>query len=447
MGKALGNIFSFTGIQNLDVLSVFVFNPGILIAILFITLISFMLISESLKLADEFADSIKKGIGEDTVLKGIKTLTLSTIKYIEGGVKRELKGHAKMRSYDKAVERARKKLPRDDEGRLLPPPNLPDVSDLDADTVLDYWAAQEDRKASGVSNGANAAPGQHVLPPELRPGVVEADRRDWSEYKEARRKEDEVINDRLNRYGLKTARIMAKGNAQMLKSLEDVLRDDDPQRALDELKDPKVKADINGFMRDLRDEDEFKGRPESPLIQIKEAARANARNSELETKLLGLQSVSSADKSDLIAALKDGSVEQLVARRPELGGIYASVAKSVDSMAYKDKKKLAGLEYRVKLRENYEASPRRREITPKDVMLSLATEEIEEIQDEIDGLGALDGNIRRAWLSHRLKKFRKRLDDIREKTDAELVDELDDAVAARNKRIRRNRMMKGAGFR
>jgi hypothetical protein len=440
----LGGIFSFTGLQNLDVLSVFVFNPGILVAILFVTMISAMLISKSLSLADEFANSIKTGIGEDTVLKGIKKLTLSTIKYIEGGVQRELKDHARKRSYDKSVDRARGKLPRDDDGRLVPPPAEIDISGLDTDTVIDLYAAQEDAKAAGTyrtpSGAPIAVPGGHPLGAGLRPGVLERDNNDWNEYREARRKEDEVINDRLNRYGLKPARIMKNGNARMLKALDDVLHDPDPAKALGELKDPKVRADIVEFVNDLKSEDEFKDRPESPLLQIKAAAVANARNYEFESRILGLQSVSSADKSDLVAAIKNDRVDALLVRRPELGKVYARVAKDIASMAYKDRKKFADLEYRVKLRENYELSPRRGEITPRDVMLSLASEEIEEIQGEIDALGSLDGNLRRAWLSHRLKKYKKRLEDIKEKTDDELLDELDDAIAERKKRMKRNRI-------
>ena len=79
-----------------DLLNLFISNTGMFIAIMFTTLISWMLLSESNKMADTFADSLYSGVKNDAILKGLKTLTLSTIKYIKNGAKRDQAIYLKM---------------------------------------------------------------------------------------------------------------------------------------------------------------------------------------------------------------------------------------------------------------------------------------------------------------------------------------------------------------
>ncbi|MDR1476878.1 MAG: hypothetical protein LBI17_01980 [Rickettsiales bacterium] len=435
MGEAILNIFSFTGWQNLDILSAFVFNPGILVAILFITLISFTLVSESLRLADEFANSIGQGIGEDTVLKGIKQLTISTIKYIGGGVQRELKSHAGLRSYDRALRAAKGRLPAVDADG--PPPVLPknvEPADLDVPTLLYYYAVQEQVKAAGTYRTPNGAPPvvdrPHSIAPALVPEDAERDRKDWDEYTRSSKQGGIFVKAELMRADRRG--YMNLGAVKMDK-LDRIIRSEDPEKALKDAGD----ADISAFVEKLRHNPAFARNPKaSPVVQIRIAMRGG----EIADELSKVQSVPARDKAALSAAIVDGTTEELFKQRPDLKKIYDGVSSAVDAKPYKDKKKLANLEYRMNLRERYEDDPHRHEITPKDVMIGILSERIRGIQDEIANLGVFDGEFKRGGLNRQLGKYRKKLDAIKEQDNSDLADQVDSAVAKRRKRLRNKRI-------
>lgn len=101
--SALQHATQWSGVNQstLDLLNLFISNTGMFVAIILTTLISWMLLTESNKMADSFADSLYSGVKNDTILKGLKTLTLSTIKYIKDGAKPDQEIFIKMKEAKK----------------------------------------------------------------------------------------------------------------------------------------------------------------------------------------------------------------------------------------------------------------------------------------------------------------------------------------------------------
>ena len=53
-------------------------SPGMFVAILLTTMICWMLLCESISIADSFSDSLYKGVSDDSVLKGLKSIVTTT---------------------------------------------------------------------------------------------------------------------------------------------------------------------------------------------------------------------------------------------------------------------------------------------------------------------------------------------------------------------------------
>ncbi|MBD5405054.1 hypothetical protein HDR59_00715 [bacterium] len=98
-GKILTASTFLDGINLLSdknkILFTIITNPTIIISTMFVCLLSFTMLSKSISLADKFSNAIGSGVQQDQILNGLKKLTISTIKYITSGVKREFKSNLK----------------------------------------------------------------------------------------------------------------------------------------------------------------------------------------------------------------------------------------------------------------------------------------------------------------------------------------------------------------
>ncbi|MDR1009156.1 MAG: peptidoglycan DD-metalloendopeptidase family protein [Rickettsiales bacterium] len=94
----------WTGVPNIGIITTFLLHSGAIVAIMFVCMACFMLLGASIKLADDFSGKIASGVSDgDVVLSGVKQMTISTIRYIQHGVSREVSGYLKGKALKKEL--------------------------------------------------------------------------------------------------------------------------------------------------------------------------------------------------------------------------------------------------------------------------------------------------------------------------------------------------------
>ena len=80
-------------------------NPAMVVAILLSTMLSWLLLTGSISMADKICGSLPfySGVGDDTIFNGLKNLTVSSIKFITGGASREVLGFRKYEGIQKSL--------------------------------------------------------------------------------------------------------------------------------------------------------------------------------------------------------------------------------------------------------------------------------------------------------------------------------------------------------
>ena len=101
----LNTVYSRSGIVggNLVALTQILFNPVLIMSMIFTTLISWTLLTESVAMADKVSSSLYSGVNDDNILNGLKQLTITSIKFLKGGVQRNISRY-------KELETTRKNL-------------------------------------------------------------------------------------------------------------------------------------------------------------------------------------------------------------------------------------------------------------------------------------------------------------------------------------------------
>ena len=82
VAAAFRQAFQWTGIPNIAIIGAFVNNTGMISAMVFITLVAYMLLEESLKMADNLSSAIVEAGTRIETLENLKTLTTTAFAYI-----------------------------------------------------------------------------------------------------------------------------------------------------------------------------------------------------------------------------------------------------------------------------------------------------------------------------------------------------------------------------
>ncbi len=130
-----------------DFVKLLISNVGLLIAMIFTTLVSWMLLRESIKKADSFSGALYSGVSNDNILNGLKKLTTSSIEYVMSGAKREVDFYKKNKLAKKILDEdkqeakdvARKSQIEKWENEVFNEGNTEHLFDIPAEKVVDEY--------------------------------------------------------------------------------------------------------------------------------------------------------------------------------------------------------------------------------------------------------------------------------------------------------------------
>ena len=99
-------IFQGTGLTfSMYNLVALLLTPSAVVAILLVNLVAWMLLSESMSLADKLSGSLYSGVNDDNVMKGIRVILKSTYTFVTSGVKDSVTGYIKNKTTEKELDK------------------------------------------------------------------------------------------------------------------------------------------------------------------------------------------------------------------------------------------------------------------------------------------------------------------------------------------------------
>lgn len=395
-------------------------NPTIIISTLFVCLISFSLLSKSIQLADKFSSAIGSGVQNDTILNRLQKLTISTIRYINSGVSRELKSTLKYNWVNDKVNKPLAQPTKKDaeqkqqNGEELTAYDLPiddaiDIYESDTDlNEINENTEAPDTKDSTTQNGGPSAPREYenISTDDLQKQYNNLSNKDAEQQERNAKIVDEAFKDYEN-YDKLT-------NEEKEKFQNDVayLSNDDIEA---ELKNPSLSKEHKKFLQE---------------IQSKTAQNNNTLNEvskqinqkQIEKTLRNDKTISPHARKRIIKYLYNGG--QLSASDRNLLDKCEAEVKSERKKEETKRKNIATeLQYRQNNKLIIKPSNK---IKAKDMYLILKNDEVNSINQEIEN--ALNDDIttvsmmKISQLKRKLKKINKEFEALDEYDEETLED-------------------------
>ena len=373
--------FNLLSTKN-QVLFTILFNPTIIISTLFVCLICYTLIAESVKTADKFSSVVKSGISEDVVLNGLKKITISTIKYIKGGVKREV--------YQTLSQPSNK-----DDKKKNAKPNKDDpltIYDIPVEDAIKLYENRNDLSNTSFANNTN----YKVQPfDELKKDYEVRSKK----YSAVRQKQDSFLNENLSKY-----ENYNKLDKEEQSLLHNAILSDDVEVLNTIKKNPKINDVVNEINLAIPNKKE----DSTPFADIKQ----DLYNKELEDYIRNDKTISKTQRQKLNRVIFKGEQPS-----PKTRQLLDKIEAEVKSNNYKEQKRLEEMKQYILFRENLNKY-KRNDITAKDLFIILKRERLKFLQNQIDEELKKDPNdlsyLKVSKLKRDLKKLQKTFDEMDE---------------------------------
>ncbi|MGN0929888.1 MAG: hypothetical protein ACI4N3_04570 [Alphaproteobacteria bacterium] len=387
-------------------------NPTIIISTLFVCLLSFTLLSKSTQMADKFSGAIGNGIQKDNILNGLKKLTISTIRYINSGVKRELKSTLKYNFAKDAINKSNEKQKEKNTKQKQQNGEEITAYDLPIDEAIELYEDETDLNELNENNEK----ADNIEPYTPVPEYDGMDTKDLQQQynnlsnKDSVRQEnnakivDEAFKDYEN-YDKLT-------NEEKQHFQNDVLylNDTDIQN---ELQNPSISKEYKEFLQEVQSKT---SQNNNPLKEVSE----QINNKEIENFIRKDKTVSPHAQKRIIKYLNQGG--QLSASDRTILNKYEAEVKSERK---KEETKRKNLKAELTLRQYKQSKSNK--IKSKDMYLILKNDELnnlnQEIEEELNGDITNVSRMKIAQLKRKLNKIKKEFEAIDE-YDEETIEDM-----------------------
>lgn len=384
------NLFSDTN----QILATILLNPTIIISSMFVCLISYYLLSESNSMAGKFSSAIGSGVGEDTILNGLKNITISTIRYVKNGVSREansyLKSEALKDKFNNEFEAKRKLKEKQRNNEDIT------VFDIPIDEAVDLY---ENGKNLDDSEFAPETDNEGSYKTKSTDKVKKEYEERSKKYNETRQRQNEKIDTALEKY--ESYKQLDDTEKTML---QDIVLSDDYMENQDLVNNNEhLKEVVNDVKNDSQNPQN-----DNPFAKVK----SDIFKQEMESYIRNSDTIGRNQKRALIKYINQGG--KII---PEHRKLLNEVEAEVKSKNYKEQKRLEGMKSYVAFRENLQKY-HKNEINAKDLYLILKNNEVESLTSEIENEMNKDvifmDRRKLAMLNKKLRKIRKDFESIDE---------------------------------
>ena len=444
-----------------DLLKIF-FNPGLLVAILLTTLITWSLLTESISMADKICGSLPlyNGVGDDKIFNGLKQITISTLKTITQVPVRTVVGYRKYAATkkdlrDKVAEDVRASTIKKWEKEVFEEGKLDHLYDLPADIIIDRYEAQQEllSQPEDFYNVENTpaprpdlphAPTSGPIPTNPHPtGVFSPEYIQMQRYTEFNDREIErtikpqqdFINDKFKNIDEyenlsqekknKLVSVLFETGPKSDANITEISNDTEIAKLVNVI---QPKSDELFPMTSKNTDENY----QTPLHQMKdEYIKEEVLN--LIAKDVTSNNKVTYNKKDLEDFVKNGTNK----KDTNMQRYYYIFADRVKTDLSKKKKKLDNL-----IISNKRIKSTKVILNAQHVVLSIKNEELHELQEDLEGLKFTDNPMKRNDLRRRLKKLQEEIDDLMEKSPYEIEDEYASIIDnyRNNKKRRRSKI-------
>ncbi|MCR5506375.1 MAG: hypothetical protein K6F04_00840, partial [bacterium] len=432
-------------------------NVGILIAMVFTTLVSWMLLSQSIKKADSFSNSLYSGISNDSILNGLKKLTMSTIKYVKSGAKRDVDFYKKMKNTRDAIRNenkekeldARKSQITNWEKEIFEDGNTEHLFDVPVEDVVDTFDAirndenkiTENTEAIYPQTKEDSEKTRMVPFAPMNPNI----RKNQEELQSLQQPETEFIEDQIASPEYKELPQETK------QEMATVILSNNTEDLNNFVQEPKVAEMFASINATPKEDDEIVN---DKFITSNLIATDVKSLDELSNPMVKLQAVYIRQKIiDEIKTLPKEEQKTIkkfmnLTKKPNLSNpenkkeydkqkqIYAKLEDKVKTDLLKKQKQINEL---IEQRKNLQKYNKvKSNLTVKNVIQSVKNDELNDIKAELETINITDV-VKRSYLRRKLKKLEEDINAINEKDNLELEDEYDSIIENWRKNKRRNK--------
>ena len=442
-----------------DILLLLISNVGLLIAMIFTTLVSWMLLTQSIQKADSFSNSLYSGVANNNILEGLTKLTLSSIKYVTQHVKRDVdfyKTRKAAKDYikegaDKNNAEARKSQIQKWENEIFNEGDDTHIFDVPAEDVVNEFERFRNSEQNDINdnNTVNNDNKNIIMGPEERdnPNRLPAPnvRENIEEVKNLQSSETEFISEQLSSPEYKN--LPQEKKQELAKA---VISDNK-----DELKNLSEDAEISEMFTSInatpKEDDEIIS---DKFITDNLIATEAVSKEDLSNPVIKLQAVYLREQIEKeIKSLPKNEQEEIrkfmkLSKKPNLSKPENKKEYEAQKQIYdklKDKvikdfrDKYEKIKNLIEERKNIQKNNKKKTVlTTKNVILVIKKDELNDINLELETLDFFDV-AKRSYFRRKIKKLEKEIDDITEKNSLELEDEYDDIVFNWKKMKRKNK--------
>ncbi|MBR1544330.1 MAG: hypothetical protein IJ638_00085 [Alphaproteobacteria bacterium] len=435
-------------------------NVGILIAMIFTTLVSWMLLKQSIQKADSFSNSLYSGISNDSILNGLKNLTMNTIKYVKSGAKRELDFYMKKENYKDALKinknmdesQARKSQVQEWKNEIFKEGNTEHLFDVPAEDIVNGYEIIKnyDEKNSEINQNTEA------IYPQTKEDSEKTVEIPFAPIAPNIRENQEVLNTLQQPETEFIEKQIASPEYKELpqeqkQEMATAILSNNPEDLENISKEPEVAEMFAKINATPKEDEEITN---DKFITSNLIATEAKSVDELSNPMIKLQAV--YIRQQIIEEIKTLPKEEQKAikkfmnltKKPNLSkqearmeyehqkSIYEKLESKVkNDLVLKQKKVLDLIEQRKTL-QTY--NKLKSNLTAKNVIQAVKNDELNEITAELETINMTDV-VKRSYLRRKLKKLEEEIDAISEKDNLELEDEYDSIIDNWRKNKRRNK--------
>ena len=421
--------------QTREFLSLLISNTGLLIAMIFTTLVSWMLLRESIKKADSFSSSLYSGVSNDSILDGLKNLTTSSIKYVMGGVKRDVDFYKKMKET--------KQYMKDEKAK---------EESTARKSEIKKW--EDEIFNEGKEDHLLDVPAEDIVNEYEKIRNFEDNKDTTSEPKEDSKKELQDTNNDKNKEeieNLQSSEMSFISNELASPEFKELSEDKKEKLA------SAIISDDKKAMLEVSEDDEIARMFETKNLTPMEDDEI-IKDKAVTDNLIATDAISDEDLSNPVLKLHASYIRQQIIE--EINTLPPNERKEIKKfMALKKKPKLSTKEEKVEFekqkqiyerleskvktdllakkkkldvlmeeRKNIKTKSKKESVlTTKNVIKAIKQDELNELNAELEDLNLTDV-VKRSYLRRQLKKLQDEISSIDEKNSIELEDEYDEIV-------------------
>ena len=398
-------------------------TPSAVVAILLVNMVAWMLLSESMSIADKLSGSLYSGVNDDNVMTGLRTIVKTSYKFIKSGVTRTITGYIKQENVKKELENINKEtenkyndkvktvsnfLQNQYKNEVFKNGNLEHIYDLEPETLVDYY---DNYRKTGFFE--QLAPIEYTVPTKeeaeeenklfkvpFKPNnILNTENKINKHIKQERN----FLDDKFGSF-IKYQKFSDKEKDKIVEVLLGDKKDDailENDKTISYMKNIISKNKENLFKNVSFDNDKITPLELLRLEYINEQIR---KITETDNYFISDKPMTQNFINFMITGKNnDGNTEIY-------NGLYNKWKDDILKSNYKKKKKWQELNL---LQKNYEINNKlESKINAKTIVIALKKEELNFLQEEIKNLDPFDFGMKRFLLKRNLKKINNFINDL-----------------------------------